>query len=119
MRILFLVLALLQQPLDLEDATRTYYPETIPGMKTTRHTHVVVEGIVLRTYYAGDGDLHIRIQDDQGNRLTCEAIPGLKVLRPRSRSRVKIYGISRIDTFHKWPEIHPVEKVEVIAPPPR
>lgn len=97
---------------------RRYWKVTIPGMHTTRYTHVQVEGKLLYTYIADDGDLHFRLEDEKGNRLTCEAIPTLPVPRPRPNRRIRVYGISRKDPWHgNKPEIHPVEKWEYIDEP--
>jgi hypothetical protein len=112
-----------EPPIDVQlssqDASRTYYSVTVEGMKKTRWTHVVVEGrVVYSPYIAGDGDLHIRIEDEKTKaRLSCEAIPSLPVYKPKTGEIIKVYGISRIDPYHKWPEIHPVEKIEVVSNP--
>lgn len=120
MLILFLLQVLFaptvfSNPPEDEDAVRRYYQVAIADMKTTRWTHVIVEGRVANVYIAGDGDLHIRLEDPVTKaRITCEGIPGLKVTRPRRNQMVRIYGISRIDPYHKWPEVHPIERLEIL-----
>jgi len=119
MSYLLLVLLLAQtspKSLGVEDQSRKYWPVTIDTISKNNHNHIVVEGIVVSVYIAGDGDIHIRIRDEHNHRLTMEIIPMMRsmVVRPKLKQRIRVYGVFRMDPWHSWPEIHPVEKIEIL-----
>jgi hypothetical protein len=120
-RILILLVALL---------TRPYHVETIASLATSRSTHVEVVGLVTLVKKEADGDLHFRLTDADGRFIVCEIIPTLIPVaavdphsdepmlleRPSVGQRVRVRGIRRYDTWHRWSEIHPVEHWEPLTP---
>ena len=101
--------------------TRHYFPVAPSAMAANHHTHVEVAGRVTLSKREGDGDWHMRLIDETTRNwkeripfVVAECIPELPCLHPKVGQCVKVRGISRLDGEHKWPEVHPVEKLEVM-----
>src|SRR6267142_1807744 len=96
------------------EAGRVYHLVTIAAMPTTVHTHVCVRGKATEIKREDDGDLHVRLEDPDGNFVIVESIPALKVrgTAPKVGEWAKACGIVRFDKKHGWSELHPVERWE-------
>lgn len=100
--------------------TRTYHRVLVKDVTETIHTHICTHGVVALVRREADGDIHIRIEDGDGSTafIVGEIIPTLlpkakgAIRVPKVGEWVEICGISRWDAKHKWPEIHPVEKLK-------
>ena len=92
---------------------RRYWPISLSDAATTRHTHAVVTGTVTYVRKMADGDYHLTL-DDGTTRLVCEIIPAIPLPPPRKGQRVRVWGITRQDRHHGWPEIHPIERLDVL-----
>ena len=71
---------------------------------------VVTTGVVTRVKFEEfDGDVHIGLQTDGGEKLVVEVIPQDRAVVPipDTGARVTVVGPSVLDTAHGWPEIHP------------
>lgn len=88
---------------------RPYHPVTIAALATTSWTHVEVRGLVTYVRKQADGDWHLTLDDGEGHTAVAEIIPAIPLVPPRKGQRVVVRGIARMDTKHKWPEVHPVE----------
>lgn len=88
---------------------------TIPlaELATTRWTHVCVVGPVVYVRRMKDGDIHATI-DDGKTKVVLELIPQIPLSRPKKSTTIKACGISRFDRHHKWAELHPVIKWELM-----
>ena len=70
----------------------------------------VVAGVVTKvTFEEFDGDVHVDLRTDAGERLVVEVIPQDRgvVPIPDTSTRVTVVGPHVWDTAHDWPEIHP------------
>jgi hypothetical protein len=70
----------------------------------------VVSGVVTDVKFEEfDGDVHIGLRADDGERLVVEVIPQDRsvVAIPDTGARVTVVGPHVWDTAHDWPEIHP------------
>lgn len=99
---------------------RLYHHVPVSLMRETSHTHVCVIGRVTAVKREPDGDIHICIDGPcRPGCATCliaEIIPRISLKRPAVGERVRLCGISRMDTKHDWPEVHPVESWNTIDP---
>ena len=99
---------------------RMYHRVSIEKMwEGSSWTHVVTEGLVVYRRKMRDGDYHVTIIDGEERKLVCEFIPALTehVGRPPSKgARIRVWGIARWDSRHRWPELHPVEAFLVLDP---
>jgi hypothetical protein len=91
----------------------------VRDVAATDDPHVIVNGIVSEI--AGDtneGSHRFRLTDpkDSGAFVVCEILDGDSLSAPKPGSRVRVWGVSRYDSSpnHRWFEIHPVLKVEVL-----
>ena len=108
MKLLILVLLLF--------SSREYFPVKVADMAAGKnfHTHVSVIGKVSYVGKESDGDTHIRLEDG-GSFIVAECIPMLPCpLVPQVGETLQVWGISRKDGEHKWYEVHPVERMEVV-----
>ena len=103
-----------RQAVERED--RTYHKVSIPELATTKWTHVQVEGLVTVVRRQADGDTHIRMTDPSGAFIMAEVVPWRPVATVRKGQRIRVFGIARYDKGHGWPEVHPVEHLEVLPP---
>ena len=85
----------------------------------TDDPHVIVQGVVSQI--AGDtseGSHRFRLTDPRDARafVVCEILDGDPIAPPKPGSRVRVWGVSRYDPSpdHRWFEIHPVLRVEVV-----
>jgi hypothetical protein len=93
---------------------RVYHRVTIARLASPAPTHVVVDGLVTYRRRMKDGDWHVTIQDTGGRLAVVEIIPAIPIDVPRKGARVRVWGISRVDFQHKWGEVHPAERIEVL-----
>lgn len=96
--------------------------ETLHFQKTTieklasgqcKMTRAEVTGRVELVKKEGDGDLHIRVGHGK-HFVVAECMPEIPCAKPKVGDTVRVRGIARFDGEHKWYEIHPVEKLEVL-----
>ena len=85
----------------------------------TADPHVIVQGVVTEVMSeSGEGSHRFRLTDAQDGRsfVVCEILDGDSLSAPRPGARVRVWGVSRYDAKpdHRWFEIHPVLKVEVL-----
>jgi len=85
----------------------------------TDDPHVVVQGVVSDVIGEnGEGSHRFRLTDPREPRsfVVCEILDGDAPRAPRNGTRVRVWGVSRYDSnpSHRWFEIHPVLKVEVL-----
>jgi hypothetical protein len=93
---------------------RVYHRVTLERLAAgTRHTHVCVTGPVVYVRKQRDGDWHVTL-DNGKTKVVLEIIPAIPVALPRKGDVVDACGISRRDTHHGWPEVHPVEWLAVV-----
>jgi len=70
----------------------------------------MVSGVVSKVKFEEfDGDVHIDLRTDDGERLVVEVIPQDRAVVPipDTGARVTVVGPHVWDTAHDWPEIHP------------
>lgn len=70
----------------------------------------VAAGVVTRvTFEQFDGDVHIDLREDGGDKLVVEVLPQDRstVSIPDTGARVSVVGPRVDDLQHGWPEIHP------------
>ncbi len=111
MRVWLLLLVALQPA----TAGRRYHEVPLTAMATTQWTHVCTVGPVIYVRRMADGDLHVTLDDGRA-RVVAEIIPALPLPRPRKGQQIRVCGIARWDRHHGWPEVHPVERWEVVGP---
>ncbi len=89
--------------------SRTYRRTTIGTLAAGKFltAHARVSGQVVRVSKEADGDIHIRLSDDQAF-IICEIIPELPIAPPKKASKITAWGIVRYDGEHKWWELHPL-----------
>lgn len=97
------------------DAGRVYHKVAIAMLARSSWTHVEVEGRVTLVRDEADGDVHIRLADPQGRWMVAEVIPLIPLPRPAVGQHVRVRGIRRWDSRHRWVECHPVETIELLA----
>jgi hypothetical protein len=114
-RVLILVLLLELLGQAAAPPARKYHAVTIERLAKPAPTHVVVEGLVVYRRKMADGDWHVTLTDAAGNKAVVEIIPAIPLEAPAKGSRVRVWGISRVDFQHKWGEVHPAERIEVLA----
>ena len=88
----------------------------VSDVAATPDPHVIVEGVVseLRGDFK-EGSDRFRLSDGDAY-VVCEILDGDPLKAPKPGSRVRVWGVSRYDASpdHRWFEIHPVLKVEVV-----
>jgi hypothetical protein len=88
----------------------------VNDVAATSDPHVIVEGVVseLRGDFK-EGSHRFRLSDGDSF-VVCEILDGDPLKAPKSGSRVRVWGVSRYDAGpdHRWFEIHPVLRVEVV-----
>jgi hypothetical protein len=70
----------------------------------------VASGVVTRVKFEEfDGDVHIDLRTNSGEKLVVEVIPQDRAVVPipDTGAHVTVVGPSAWDTAHDWPEIHP------------
>ena len=80
-----------------------------PRLEVKKHC-AVASGVVTRVKFEEfDGDVHVDLRTDNGEKLVVEVIPQDRavVQVPDTGARVTVVGPSVWDTAHGWPEIHP------------
>jgi hypothetical protein len=86
----------------------------------TSDPHVITEGIMLEKIGDPDerGIRRFKLADPTHPHtfVICEVLDGDQMRIPAAGTRVRVYGVSRFDTReeHRWFEIHPVLKLEVL-----
>lgn len=85
----------------------------------TADPHVVVTGVVSEAEgESGEGSHRFRLVDPSDRRafVVCEILDGDPLSAPKPGARVRVWGVSRYDSkaSHRWFEIHPVLKTEVL-----
>lgn len=93
--------------------SRPYHRVTVAQLASSKWSHVQVEGLVTYVRTQADGDVHVTIED-AGAIAVVEIIPAIPLPAPRKGQRIRVFGISRIDRDHAWPEVHPAERLEVL-----
>jgi len=81
-----------------------------PARLKVRKRCVQTSGTVVRTKLEDyDGDVHVTLDTDAGERLVVEIVPQdrSRVPIPDAGSRVTVVGPRVHDTTHDWDEIHP------------
>lgn len=87
---------------------------------TTDDPHVIVNGVVTTATgeFDNEGSHRFRLVDprDPQSFVVCEILDGDAIAPPAPGARVRVWGVSRYDSSpdHRWFEIHPVLKVEVV-----
>jgi hypothetical protein len=69
-----------------------------------------VSGVVTSVKFEDfDGDVHVNLRTDAGEKLIVEVIPQDRAVVPvpSTGTRVTVVGPSVWDTAHEWAEIHP------------
>jgi len=80
-----------------------------PRLEVKKRCAVAV-GVVTRVKFEEfDGDVHIGLRTDDGEKLVVEVIPQDRAVVPipDTGAHVTVVGPSVLDTAHGWPEIHP------------
>jgi hypothetical protein len=83
-----------------------YHPQRLEVKKRC----AVVAGLVTKVKFeAFDGDVHIGLRADDGEKLVVEVIPQDRAVVPipDTGAHVTVVGPRAWDTTHDWPEIHP------------
>jgi hypothetical protein len=76
--------------------------------KVLSHTKVCAVGTVVYRRRMKDGDWHITLVNNKGDKLVTEIIPELPIVPPKKGQKILACGVSRRDYKHGWNEIHPV-----------
>jgi hypothetical protein len=92
-----------------QEEGRLYHRETPASLARSRWTHVELDGRVVLVKREADGDVHFRLADAQGRWIVCEIIPLIRLPAPQRGQQVRVRGIRRWDSVHRWAEVHPVE----------
>jgi hypothetical protein len=83
-----------------------YHPDRLDVKKRC----AVASGVVTAVKFeAFDGDVHVDLRTDRGEKLVVEVIPQDRAVVPipDTGARVTVVGPRAWDTAHDWPEIHP------------
>ncbi|HKS23975.1 MAG TPA: anti-sigma factor [Thermoanaerobaculia bacterium] len=97
----------------------SFRPVSVAQVAATEDPHVIVSGVVSQL----DGDFRegshrFRLVDPNDGRsfVVCEILDGDPLSPPKPGSLVRVWGVSRYDASpnHRWFEIHPVLKMEVV-----
>jgi hypothetical protein len=83
-----------------------YHPDRLQVKKRC----AVASGVVTDVKFeAFDGDVHVDLRTDGGEKLVVEVIPQDRAVVPipDTGMHVTVVGPSAWDTAHDWPEIHP------------
>lgn len=102
-------------PVAMSGESRTYHIVPLEQLGVTKWTHVSTCGKVTLAKKEADGDGHIRLDAAGGHFIVAEVVPYHPIAMPRVGQTVRVKGISRIDKTHRWPEVHPVEELEIVA----
>jgi anti-sigma factor RsiW len=92
----------------------------IPDLPRSQAPHVIAEGIVMENVSdSGEGGVSRFKLADPSNlqaSVVCEVLDGEGMEVPPQGTRVRVYGVSRFDARqeHRWFEIHPVLRLEVV-----
>jgi hypothetical protein len=97
-----------------EDRNRHYHRVAVRDIPSTTWTHVCTTGTVGMVRRQGDGDVHVRL-DDEGAFVMLEIIPTLFLPRPKIGQHIVACGITREDKGHRFWELHPLETWAVMA----
>jgi hypothetical protein len=92
---------------------RPYHKVALERLVTSQWTHVEVCGPVVYRRKMKDGDWHITLDNGKG-KVVVEIIPAIPLDPPRKGAIVRVWGISRMDRDHGWPEVHPAERIAVV-----
>ena len=89
-----------------------YRQVPLAQLATTRWTHACTVGLVVYVRRQKDGDIHVTLVDG-ADKAVAEIIPALPLPRPKKGQRIRVCGITRIDRYHGWAELHPVLRWQV------
>jgi hypothetical protein len=83
-----------------------YHPQRLEVKKRCAVASGVVTAVKFEDF---DGDVHVDLRTDRGEKLVVEVIPQDRtvVAIPDTGAHVTVVGPSAWDTTHDWPEIHP------------
>jgi len=83
-----------------------YHPQRLEVKKRCAVAAGVVTSVKFEDF---DGDVHVDLRTDEGEKLVVEVIPQDRsvVAIPDTGAHVTVVGPSAWDTAHDWPEIHP------------
>jgi hypothetical protein len=78
-------------------------------LEVKKHCAVAAGVVTAVKFEEFDGDVHVDLRTDKGEKLVVEVIPQDRsvVPIPDTGARVTVVGPSVWDTAHDWPEIHP------------
>lgn len=88
--------------------------KTLGELATTTRTHVCVVGPVVYVRSQKDGDIHITLDDGRA-KAVLEIVPKIPLARPKKGTRIEACGVSRYDKGHRWFEVHPVYKWQLVG----
>jgi hypothetical protein len=97
-----------------------FEPVDLHQIASTHDPHVVVQGVVsdIAGNFENEGRRRFRLSDprDPAASVVCEILDGDSVAAPKAGTRVRVWGVTRFDSnpAHRWYEIHPVLKMEVV-----
>lgn len=97
-----------------------FHEVSIAAIDDRSEPHVVVEGYVAEVRFnSEENDLSFKLVENlkqTGPFIVCEIIGPIKLSLPPVGSRVRVYGVSRYDgqPDHRWYEVHPVTKIEMV-----
>jgi hypothetical protein len=127
---LVLLLGSAAEPPSAWPSGRVYRSVALTDVDTTSWTHVCTKGHVVYVRLQKDGDWHITLSDGT-EKVVLEVIPtvnlDLRVDSSRQRliakdgrpvdkdETVEACGITRYDRWHRFVEIHPVERLTVLG----
>lgn len=104
---------------------RTFHPVDVATWAAGGHvpTHVSVAGRVAYTRRERDGDQHLKILGARDGAVILECIPEFPEIlaacrRVQKGDLIDVTGISRYDTDHDYPEVHPVLSVSIVSTRP-
>lgn len=87
-----------------------------PAIPVFRMPHICVEGVVAEVISEDDGDHHfwVNLDGTTKDRFACEITPQNPLAPPKVGDHVRVFGIYRYDSEHRWPECHPVDHWEAM-----
>ena len=94
--------------------SRPYHKVALDRLATAQWTHVEVCGPVVYRRKMKDGDWHLTLDNGRA-KVVVEIIPAIPLPVPKKGALARVWGISRFDKDHGWPEVHPAERIEVVA----